>query len=75
MKKMGKPEAWTGALVGRMHNECILWADLADELGYCRTYVGQILNGKRRIDGMQQRMEKAVDRIIERRAAGERDAR
>lgn len=60
-------EKWTGDLVGVMHNEQITQDDVAAELGIKKAYVSQILNGRRKPANIQQRMEAAVGRIIERR--------
>ena len=62
-----KPEKWTGNLLGRMHNEKITNRDLAKELGVSSAYISQILNGNRKPDGIKQRMDNAVSRIIEKR--------
>lgn len=61
------PEKWTGRLVGRMHNEHITYDDLAKELGVTKSYVSMILNGSRKPDGIRERMESAVSRIITKR--------
>ena len=61
------PEKWTGDLVGRMHCHKVTMDELATELGYTKPYVSMILNSKRNPDGVQARMEKAVDAIIQRR--------
>lgn len=64
------PEKWTGRLIGKMHNECITYDDLAKELGISKEYAGMILNGRRKPDGIRKRMEEAVDAIIKRRSSG-----
>lgn len=61
------PEKWTGRLVGRMHNERITVEDLSKEIGFTKPYVSMILNSKRKPAGIRERMESAVDRIVERR--------
>ena len=61
------PEKWTGRLVGRMHNERITVEDLSKELGFTKPYVSMILNSKRKPAWIRERMESAVDRIVERR--------
>ena len=60
------PEKWTGRLVGRMHNECISFEELANELGFTKPYVSMILNSKRKPPNIRERMEQAVDRIVDR---------
>lgn len=61
------PEAWTGRLIGRMHNNRITYAELGAELGIGKAYVSQILNGVKKPKDIQKRMENALDAIIERR--------
>lgn len=65
------PEKWTGRLVGKMHNERITYEELAEELNVTRAYISMILNGKRSPNGIRERMEEAVERLIERRQARE----
>ncbi len=64
---MDLPEKWTGRLIGRMHNERITYDELAAELGVTKSYISMILNGKRSPDGIRNRMEDAVDRLIQRK--------
>ena len=61
------PEKWTGRLIGRMHNERVTYDDLADELGVGKPYVSMILNGKRNPPGIQEKMEAAFNRIVQRK--------
>ena len=61
------PEKWTGRLIGRMHNECITYEELAKELGVSKPYVSMILNGTRKPDGIKDRMEAAFFSILERK--------
>ena len=61
------PEKWTGRLVGKMHNECVSYDDLADELGVTRAYVSMILNSRRKPDGIQERMEAAFESVVSKR--------
>lgn len=63
------PEKWTGRLIGKMHNEQITYAELAEEMGVNKSYVGMLLNGRRKPPNIQKRMEDAVDAIIARRAS------
>lgn len=63
------PAKWTGKLVGKMHMHNIYQTDVAKELGVSRTYVGLILSGGREPADGRERLEKAVDAIIARRAA------
>lgn len=61
------PEAWTGNLVGKMHNKKITYDEVAAEMGVTKSYISMILNGNRKPDGIRERMEKAVNDIIARR--------
>ncbi len=63
------PEKWTGQIVGKMHVHKISMDELAKELGYTRSYVWRILNSQREPSNIQERMEKALDQIIEKRGA------
>lgn len=62
------PETWTGELICKMHNARITKGDLAQEMGVSKPYVSMVLNGVRNTKGMQERMEIAVARIIQRRS-------
>jgi len=66
---MNLPEKWTGHLVGKMHNEGITYDDLAEEMGVTKSYISMILNGRRKPDGIRNRMEEAVDRLIKKDGA------
>ena len=61
------PEKWTGRLVGRMHNEGITLADMADELGVSKAYVSMILNGARKPEGIKERMESAFFAVLKKK--------
>lgn len=58
-------EQWTGHIIGRMHNEGVTYEELGAELGICKGYVSMILNGRRKPDGIRNKMEAALNRIIE----------
>lgn len=60
-------EKWTGRLVGRMHNERIDAKELAAEIGVTPAYISMILNGKRNPPGARERLEKAINAILEKR--------
>lgn len=60
-------EKWTGRLIGKMHNERVTYDDLASELGVGKSYVSMILNGSRKPEGIQKRMESAFASIVEKR--------
>lgn len=61
------PKEWTGLLIGRMHNERVTYEELAEELGVTKPYIGMILNGKRNPPGIQEKMEAAFERIVQRK--------
>lgn len=61
------PEEWSGDLVKKMHMNRINHAELAEEAGFSKSYVGMILNGKRSTPGARLKLETAVDNIIARR--------
>lgn len=62
------PEAWTGNLIGKMHNKGITYDDLAEEMGVTKSYISMILNGKRKPPDIRARMYAAVSNIIQRRS-------
>jgi len=61
------PEKWTGRLVGKMHNECVTYDEVAAELGVTKAYVCMILNSRRKPEGIQKRMEDAFESVISKR--------
>lgn len=61
------PEAWTGTLIGKMHNKGITYEDLANEMGVTKAYISMILNGSRKPEGIRKRMEEAVAAIVKNR--------
>ena len=63
------PEEWTGEIVMKLHNNRIKRAELAEEMGVTKPYISMVLNGVRNTPGMQERIEAAVDRLIERKRA------
>lgn len=63
------PPEWTGRVIGRMHNNDITYYNVASELGISTAYLSQILNGYRTPRGAQERVERAVQAIIDRREA------
>ena len=67
------PEKWTGRLIGKMHNECVTYDDLAEELGVTKAYVSMILNSKKKPTGIQERMETAFESVVSKRRGGLND--
>lgn len=63
------PEAWTGNLIGKMHNKGITYDELAEEMGVTKSYISMILNGKRKPPGIRKRMECALDSAIQKKSA------
>lgn len=63
------PEAWTGNLIGRMHNKGVTYDELADEMGVTKSYISMILNGRRKPPGIRKRMESSLDAVIRRRSS------
>ena len=61
------PEKWTGRIVGRMHTESISTDDLSKEMGISKAYISMILHGTRKPEGIRQRMEAALEKIIQSR--------
>ena len=57
---------WTGDFVGRMHRHRVTITQLAQQMGVTREYLSMILNGHREPSGIEQRMNDALDKIIER---------
>jgi YesN/AraC family two-component response regulator len=62
-------EKWTGAVVGKMHVHQVTLDDLGKELNFSRGYLSMVLNGRRRPEGIRQRVEAALDAVIERKKA------
>ena len=60
---------WTGRIVGLLHTYRITQTDLARELGLTAQYVSMVLNGKKSPKGIEERMEAAIQAIVERRNA------
>jgi len=68
------PEKWTGRLIGRMHNERVTYDELGAELGVSKAYISMVLNGRRKPHGIRERMESALNAIIQRRASDKTSA-
>ena len=61
------PEKWTGTLVGKMHVEGVSNSDLAKELDVTQNYVSMILHGKRTPPGAKDRLNEALNAVIQKR--------
>ena len=57
-------EKWTGALIGKMHNNGIKQVELAEKMGITNAYAGMILRGERKPPNIRQKMESALDELI-----------
>ena len=58
---------WIGDFVGRMHLNRVTITQISQEMGVTREYLSMILNGHREPQGAEQRMNDALDRIIEKK--------
>lgn len=58
------PEKWTGALIGKMHNNGIKQIELAEKIGITNAYAGMILRGERKPPNIRKKMETALDALI-----------
>jgi transcriptional regulator with XRE-family HTH domain len=61
---------WTGDFVGRMHRYRVTITQLAQEMGVTREYLSMILNGHREPNGIEQRMNEALDNLIKKQGCG-----
>ena len=57
-------EKWTGALIGKMHNNGIKQVELAEKLGISNAYAGMILRGERKPPNIREKMEQALNELI-----------
>lgn len=62
-------EAWTGSIVGLLHTHKIKQTELAKEMGVTAQYLSMVLNGKKNPKGIKERMEDAIQNIVDRRSA------
>ena len=65
---------WTGRIVGLLHMHRITQAELASELGITAQYVSMVLNGKKTSKGIDERMEAAIQAIVDRRNGNQASA-
>lgn len=66
------PKPWTGEAVKRLHNNEITANELAKEMDITVTYLSYILNSKREPPRIEERVNKAIDSILEKRKAKEK---
>jgi transcriptional regulator with XRE-family HTH domain len=57
-------EKWTGALIGKMHNNGIKQVELAEKLGISNAYAGMILRGERKPPNSREKFEQALNELI-----------
>ena len=55
---------WIGDFVGRMHRHKVTGAQIAEEMDVSREYISMILNGHREPNGIEQRMNDALDSLL-----------
>lgn len=65
-----RPE-WTGDVIGKLHVHGLSIKELAESMGYSYEYLSVILNGKREPTGIREKVEDAVNKLIEQRKEGE----
>jgi hypothetical protein len=56
---------WIGDFVGRMHRHRITITQVSQEMDVTREYLSMILNGHREPDGIERRVNDALDSIIQ----------
>ena len=64
------PEAWTGRLVGKMHNAGISKKELAEEIGCSKAYVTMLLSGARKPANARARLEGAYEALKRKKNEG-----
>ena len=56
---------WIGDFVGRMHCHRVTITQISQEMGVSREYLSMILNGHREPSGIEDRMNAALNSVIE----------
>ena len=56
---------WIGEIAGEMHKHGISNKQLAAHLGVTPEYISMVLNGHREPTGIEERLRKAIDEIVE----------
>ena len=62
---------WIGEFVGRMHRHRVTITQIAQEMGVSREYLSMILNGHREPQGIDKRMNDALDIVIQKNSTEE----
>lgn len=65
---------WTAVLIGKMHLHKITSIELAKESNYHPKYLSAILNGHREPAKAQQRIEAALESLIQKKMAGDNNS-
>lgn len=63
------PEEWTGEVVGSLHTNRITAKELAEKLGWNPKYLSQVLNGRDKPKGAEEKVRGALAAIIEEKRA------
>ena len=58
---------WIGDFVGRMHRNKVTITQVSKEMGVSREYLSMILNGHREPLGIADRMNEALDSVIQKK--------
>ena len=57
-------DSWIADVVGLMHIHGITQITLAEHMGVTNDYISMILRGKKKPDGVEQRIRHALEEII-----------
>lgn len=60
-------EAWTGEIIGIMHNNKISYQQLADKLGWHVKYLSAVMNGKRTPTEAESKVRIALQELLDER--------
>ncbi len=58
------PEKWTGEIVGDMHVNRITSQQLAEKLGWTKSYLSRVLTGQRKPKGAKEKIAQALDELL-----------
>ena len=61
---------WIGDFVGKMHLNRVTITQVAREMGVTREYLSMILNGHREPNGIEERMNEALNNLIQNHGEG-----
>lgn len=60
-------EVWAANIAAKKYLFKISNAEIAEKYGCCPQYIGQLLNGIRKTEGAQERIETIIEEIIKER--------